>query len=145
MKQLRDYIHLYIGCEVLITDEEFVRDLIEAGGNGRGVLTGLHGEYGPEFAANEGHHQAESPEYTWELKLILRPLESITDHEYLEIYDLDIDGMNYKDIDQSIRYKINIARTWMEKKETFRYLLSKGVDLFDLHSAGLCVYENEVK
>jgi len=143
MKKLEDYIHLYIGCQVLITDEELVKDLIESGGDGRGVLTGLHGEYGPEFAANEGHHTSESPEYTWHMSLILRPLSAITENEYLEIYDLDIDGMNYKDIDQSDRYKVNLAHTWMEKKETFRYLLSKGFDIFGLKDAGLAVYETE--
>jgi hypothetical protein len=131
MKQLKDYIHLYIGCEVLITDEGLVKDLIEAGGNGRGVLTGLHGEYGPEFAANEGQHTSESPEYTWHLKLILRPLD-----EKLMTEQEKRSWNHYKQ-----------RKGWMPgvRAEQTLWLLSNGFDLFGLHAAGLAVYETETK
>jgi hypothetical protein len=140
MKELKDYIHLYIGCEVLITDEEFVKDLIESGGNGRGVLTGLHGEYGPEFAAFEGHHTSESPEYTWHLKLILRPLDSMTKDEGDEANRVGSEGWQL--INPPDAHKIDThAGVIFRQAAEVKYLCSIGIDIFGLSSAGLAIYE----
>lgn len=170
MKELKDYIHLYIGCDVLITDEELVKDLIEAGGNGRGILTGLHGEYGPEFAACQGHHTSESPEYTWDMKLILRPLYGMTEDEAIEIAKIiwgqpdsvkwraerrkDYWSVKRKHHSRSITIDTDMGEvTYYEGDEladthkhhfVTLWMLKKGFDLFDLHAAGLCVYENEI-
>lgn len=158
MKELKDFIHLYIGCDVLITDEELAKDLIEAGGNGRGVLTGLHGEYGPEFAAYECHHTSESPEYTWHLKLILRPLESITEGEakqYARLRGYNDDYIvNFKFKEKGFEFGTGGSKTFLclvpphgdrHTPECFRYLLSKGFDLFGLKDAGLAIYETDLK
>ena len=128
MKELKDYIHLYIGCEVLAKDPSLEDDHEPV----RGILTGIHGEYGPEVAFfDTPHHTRESPEYPGEATLILRPLDSMTKEEAEEI------GWWFEPDEMIIQFR-NCPN------QDLPWVLKKGFDLFDLRSDGLCVYENEI-
>lgn len=77
-KDIKDYIHLYIGCEVLALDPYSENE------QAMGYLTGIHGEYGPEIQFIIDGNAEESPEYpNYEnVKPILRKLSSMTEEEY---------------------------------------------------------------
>lgn len=155
MKELKDYIHLYIGCKVMAKDPRLEEDHAPV----LGVLTGLHGEYGPEVAFfDTPHHTSESPEYPGEVKLVLRPLKSLTEEEakqYARLKGYKDDYIqNFKFIHAGFEFGNENSMTFLclvppygnqHKPEQFTYLLSKWFDVFGLHAAGLCVYENEVK
>jgi hypothetical protein len=116
MKELKDFIHLYVGCKV---------QWIRSDGN-----TAVQ-----ELTLSDAAWLRERKD----AKLILRPIESLTDVEGEEMYS----GMTGS-------YEIEIpvigeTATITISPYQVAFLLSKGFDLFGLHAAGLCVYENEVK
>lgn len=72
-------------------------------------------------------------DYLSDMKLILRPLDAMRSDEEQEMKKT-MDVVDFKG------HKLQV-----DSGETFRFLLRSGFDLFGLHAAGLCVYENEVK
>lgn len=123
-KNIKDYLHLYLGCEVICPDP-----FKDEGVNTRGYLTGIHGEHGPEIQLIEGYHASENPEYFdySQIKLIVRPLSSMTEGEGNELENI---GHN------AVLNKFEINRFHAER---IKYLLSKGFDLFGLIEAGLAI------
>lgn len=163
MKELKDYLHLYIGCKVIIdndlqdTDHELIG--VVAGSDCH-LHHGLHNQY--------GHCDISK------VKPILRPLSSITENERKEIFYLifkkkfpisgsitfydntnisnnpryvlwsgvdrvcvDVNGNVWADCDLH-PYKYNQHQITM-------YLLSKHFDLFSLIEADLALDATKIK
>ena len=116
-KDIKDYLHLYLGCEVLTNDHELGRNKKQRGRTGTFVGFAdyhrmdcrLNFRAGPEGRCN-----------IYLLKPILRPLSDMTLEERKESYRLKDD--------------LGIGTV-----ELFRWLLSKGFDLFGLIEAGLAI------
>jgi len=114
MKELKNYIHLYIGSKV-----QWVRS------DGQIVIQEL-----TLSDASWLSHRAD-------VKLVLRPLESMTDGEAEEYAQLGDGDFN---TGRKGHYAVD-----MMQADMVHWALKKGFDLFDLHAAGLAVYENEMK
>lgn len=109
MKDIKDYLHLYLGCEVVTLEENYNFPDLKLD-----CVSGLHCKLG-----------SESRNLYWKVwpnqfKLLLRPLSDISDEERVE-------------------YKKTKKYYSQDCPESFRYLLSKGFDLFGLIEAGLAV------
>lgn len=130
-KKIEDYLHLYLGCEVQ-TDE------------GKGYLTGIHGEYGAEVQLIIDGNASESPCYPQGVKSILRSLSDMTEDEMIYIDDEFSYGYVLSNLSKSLKagslYQMKIGETF----EITRYLLSKGFDLFGLIEAGLAIDKTKI-
>lgn len=108
-KNIKDYLHLYLGCD---TD--------------KGKLIGI--ELNKAICMMNDLSIVEGNIYN--LKPILRPLSDMTEEEEKEMFatqdDVKLEGF------PQILLKADSG-------ETFRYMLSKGFDLFDLIDAGLAI------
>jgi hypothetical protein len=148
-KQNRNYAHLYIGCELIgiHPDDDTER---------KGYLTGIHGEYEAEiqFFNEDGVNVSEEPAYNMfdQIKLILRPLSDMTGEETLTAFHMSYEDAGYKFSEFST--VSNNDYGWMArnqngmecfmpansfKPDVFKYLLSIGIDLFELIPAGLAI------
>jgi hypothetical protein len=128
MKKIDQYLHLYIGCEVLAYCEQQAEKC-------KGYLTGIHGEYGPEVQFIIGNHAEEEPEYPGaeNTKLVLRRLSSMTEEEKIKLY-----GMGFTHNSRGLQ--IEHPKKWPTFKPVqFQYLLSIGIDLFGLIDSGLAI------
>jgi hypothetical protein len=127
MKKIEDYLHLYIGCEVAAPNPYDDHGVEIA----KGVLTGLHGEYGPEIQFIIDGNAEEHPEYVQFIKVkpILRRLSSMTEEETAHWNKLK----RYNPVNG----KVEMFQEHNE--EQFLWLLSKGFDLFGLIDAGLAI------
>ena len=126
-KNLNEYLPFYIGCE------------IDAGHGETFTLVGIHFDDFNKIAnalvlnGNITHATALNG-----LKLILRPLKTITEGERKELYKLIFgrDSPSYDDADDPwadcLLYNYN-------QHVITLYLLKKGFDLFELIEAGLAV------
>lgn len=125
-KKIDDYIHFYRGCEC-----EFEYN----GRRRKGIIIGFHHLYGVQLfvpSAVMAPYTAVDPKL---IKLILRPLSSITQAERDEYKEL---GSGYAWDDHDERYckscylDIGEPHIWV-------WLLSKAFDLFGLIEAGLAI------
>ena len=144
MKELKDYIHLYIGCRCTYPDTDPEAPWIVATLTGCTIAYGVettylevqkhaHGETHGDYLAwkSNGNHNSDA----LNLKLILRPLESMTDDEGDEMWSK---------MTGSFEIEIPIIGETAEitiSPYQVAFLLSKGFDLFGLKEAGLAVYE----
>lgn len=131
MKKLEDYAHLYLCCNAIITD-----------GDGKQKKFVLN-------AYNLNYYR----DYISDVKIILRPLESMTDEEKKNLANC-LEGVSHLSsisvlaevnrlIDGWYRTVTNIPpRNWMKASV---YLRSIGIDVDLLEEAGLAVYETETK
>lgn len=126
MKKIEDYLHLYVGCEVAAPNPYDDHGVEIA----KGLLTGIHGEYGPEIQFIIDGNAEEDPDYVEFIKVkpILRRLSSMTEEESNtahRIYFVD---------------KIELLAIMdVAHFELCRYLLSRGFDLFGLIDEGLAI------
>ncbi len=128
MRDAKDFIHLYIGCKVAGTYSDASGSI--------GILTGVTNggsECEIQFFLEDGINVEEEP--TWndakDVKLILRPLSSMTEEEGKELdWSLRIGWVSRWD---------GIGRPQVLTPEEFRYLLSKGFDIFGLLHSGLAI------
>lgn len=159
MEEFKDFLHLYLGCECLVT--------VLGSGNTHKVLLGC--------SLLSKHPFYRNP------KPILRPLSSMADDELSDVYTIERDRLlHIKTIDFDIRKTDNcfiITRLDLlderlivgfkgelskviecgmkhfksriglvrNQYEITGYLLSKHFDIFGLHDAGLCLYEEDLK
>jgi hypothetical protein len=149
MKELKDFIHLYVGQFVYIFPDETLtngwlqKKLIE--------LPGLRWklEVTPDTLA-----QRIIDNY----KLILRPLSSITEEEakqYARLKGYKDDYIqDFKFVEKGFEFGTEGRRTFLclvppygdsHKPNQFVWLLKNGFDLFDLRAAGVAVYEEDLK
>lgn len=136
MKDIKDYIHLYIGCEVIAPNPYYADDGIKLA---KGILTGIHGEYGAEIQFIIDGNAEEEPAYDreFELKPVLRRLSSITEEEAREIWDSSMVniGYMYNHCDRLLRSTntIEVISPVLPK------LLRMGFDLFGLIDSNLAI------
>lgn len=126
MKDIKDYLHLYLGCEAT-TDSGLIGNLITINHEASIAIIRINPEAG----------QTISKMYS-EIKPILRKLSSMTDEEIDEVWHShepqDVLTMNYSDGRNVRKVSLTAERT--------RYLLSRGFDLFGLIDSGLAI-ENQ--
>lgn len=117
MKKLKNYLHLYLGCEVQCVKGE------------QSLLREYNISQGQVFRLGSNRIFAVLMLIDY-FKLILRPLSSMTEEESLELekYPMAYDTMQ---------------RWW--SSEQFVWLLSKGFDLFGLIEAGLAIDKTLMK
>lgn len=148
MKELKDYIHLYIGCPIWDPVNKTI--------------------YTVDYDFMHSRYDEEEGVFYNDLKLILRPVESLNDEEIRDLIQYDKMAKEYqsieynfypesKEIDIHYVYRADDSEGEGSYSNTytisfltlnaqdFLWCLKKGIDLFGLHAAGLCVYENEVK
>lgn len=128
MKNIKDYLHLYLLADVLVQGEERT-----------GRLTGtMNGNYECEIQfrlVDNPHHSEEEPESanTDDVKLCLRPLSDMTEEEKNQFERMVEDAQDF-----------NKPEAWTDNfvceiAEHTRYLLSKHFDLFGLIESGLAI------
>lgn len=147
-KQLSDYVHLYLGCELFgKRDDER---------NQRGFLTGVTNggtECEIQFLEEDGINVSEIPAWNdlADVKLILRPLYDMTKEEAIEYAQFYCGKPIRTDATVTIKERENnMVNVTIEgtltgsklslfpggalgdKAEAIRFLLSKGFDLFGL-------------
>lgn len=118
MKDIKYYLHLYIGCQAEFTSL--------GGGKNIMKLTGHDCDY----------QHADSK---WYPKPILRPLSDMTEEEKME-YKAKFNGMDSTNILPEIRAG-RLINFHLNSKSPYEviYLLSKGFDLFGLIESGLAI------
>lgn len=126
MKQLKDYLPFYLGCECVFEDcrnggDKEQGKLIEIGINMACIETANNDDPYIECTPNE-------------IKPILRPLSDITEGEKMDLrsHFLEMDNP-YNTGDPPWHF------------EQTRYLLSKHFDLFGLIESGLAIDKNTLK
>lgn len=144
-KKIEDYLHLYLGCEVICTDETASSDYEYYGR--RGKVTGL----------------LLSKYSTCKWSLLLRPLSSMTEEEAIELVKLS-ESESYGDHPAVRKYETyrnnfgQLVLSWgeglreknipEEKKiftpEEMRLLLKYNFDLFSLIPAGLALDKTKI-
>lgn len=144
MKKMQDYIHLYIGQNVVhVPDDKTTAN-----------IHGLDLSAGRVFVNNNDHQMYGELKLS-EIKLILRPLESMTDEDkrdfimaddfyldhWVEIGDWVYDGIFFKiQYNGKGRQYSKCMRPAKSNPDQYRWLLQKGFDLFGLKEAGLAIY-----
>jgi hypothetical protein len=147
MKKIEDYIHLYIGCEVMFCAIEGVPYKCKL----VGVTTDSEGAHRIQLAEIEDDGELGS--IFWDhlefIDPILRPLDSMTEEEAIELLCLTVPttyvdvkkgGIAYGTEEAGVEYlffaSIDASR--------FKWLLSKGFDLFGLITDGLALNRNTI-
>lgn len=129
MKELKDYIHLYIGCKLQhVPDDGTIATLI-----GIDIASGT----ATVKLFNDDHHMYGECSIDG-IKLILRPLSDLTSKEQDELWHAD------EPLGVISMYNGDNNRKIVLAPERMAYLLSKGFDLFGLRESGLCVYEQDL-
>lgn len=122
-KELKDYLHLYLGCECILDNKETGKLI--------GFDSRLH-DSDVEMVCftiwidKENDWSVYNDDKNFErIKPILRPLSDMTEEE-----KQNIEGTDWSLLPDS---------GWEYTAETFLFLLSKGFDLFGLIEAGLAI------
>lgn len=126
MKDIKSYIHLYIGCRAKTTGGKYGK-IVSASVDGTAIIV-YDNEDPRGFVISIAA-----------LKLILRPLDEMSDAEstvYAQLGD--------SDFNKAVGRKDYYAVDKMAAHQVF-WAIKKGFDLFDLKDAGLAVYETEIK
>lgn len=139
MKDIKEYLHLYIGCECKFTD---------AGQIKTGVLSSIDLEesFAMVDVENDGRF---NPKYE-EVEPILRPLASMTDEEFNEFIllfapeEINNESAKKSSFDILKRDGIKAIRFGEDNEpkvvfEMFRWILSKHFDIFNLIPEGLAI------
>jgi hypothetical protein len=151
-KNIKDYLHLYIGCEI---DTTIPGDYIHPYGSI--TLTELRPDNIDQIVRHiqykEGYQRDGFTDYDWvEFKLILRPLSDMTEDEAEQfialrfperrMIDATVEkyGVCFFDKTQKKAKHIHFENIPIElNATTFIWLLSHGFDLFGLIDAGLAI------
>jgi hypothetical protein len=116
MKKIEDYIHLYLGCEVMDLYNNKVGKLV--GVSGKDVLVSHNTQW---CLAHK------------EVKPILRPLSSLTGEEIEEMWYGHTGAEVRGEMPNGLTVFFNVT------PEHVAYLLSLGIDLFSLIPSGLAI------
>lgn len=145
-KNIKDYLHLYLGCECIVKEpgESAFKSVLEGIQRGKFLLK----EYGHLLLWEAA-----------EIKPILRPLSDMTEEELIEqenifkIYepDFEVTPDMRKNAWEKIKNDGIMAVEFSEDNnplmvfELFRYFLSKHFDLFGLIESGLAIDKTKLK
>lgn len=129
-KELKDYAHLYIGCQIELNESKFADEQEDR------VFT-LGGVWGNSFCVNElgdfwykfeAYHNGESHD-----KLLLRPLSDMTDSEFGEWYKLN-----------SPLHSNDVREESEKQARCTKYLLDKRFDIFGLIENGTAIDKTKI-
>lgn len=150
--KLEDYLHLYLGCDVMLTEPDSAPFEVK--------LTGVINERTDDeerlriqVFESDGPEAYEGRGIIWcddeEVELILRPLSDMTKEEAKEIAAVytgyTINWVHIKDGQIIFNYyegdevQENVFDIGYSNPEGFLYMLSRGFDLFGLIDAGLAI------
>jgi len=141
-KDIKDYLHLYLGCEVL---GEYADDEAR-----KGYLTGVTNgaaECEIQFFLEDGFNVSEYPEWndSAKVKILLTPLSEMTKEDFrATFFDKELAA-----IDDAYSFEkqfLNCPKSGdvaMYARD-FLYLLLKGFDLFNLIPEGLAIDKTNV-
>lgn len=118
MKDIKDYLHLYLGCEIY-----------DSYNDRTGILKGI-----TKDSVLIDHKTSWRLDFD-EVKPILRPLSDMTEEEKIEY------GETFKEV----KPFFGGDSVYFESHETVRWLLSKHFDLFGLIEAGLAIDGTKMK
>ena len=142
MKQLKDYLHFYLGCECLLEDKVRV------------TLNGFENNH--PVVLNKKDWQSARVNQMDLIKPILRPLSDMTQDEADVIWGI----LDWNERITGVARITDIIREfdvieedndttsnahWGYLCKILPYILKYGFDLFGLHEAGLCVYKEDLK
>lgn len=147
MKQLKDYLHLYFGCEIGIENSGGVIQKF--------IFRGLRPKFDENIKVEVNQLLLESPndqsdplneptamfwEWPNKCKPILRPLSDMKVEEMQECGNMIYDFSNDEELNkwQPSDFEIGLA------PEQFYWLLSKHFDLFGLIEAGLAIDKTKI-
>jgi hypothetical protein len=147
-KNIKDYLHLYLGCEVLFDNKKW-------------ILTRVGGNY-----CDLVRNRERCSVHPGDLKLLLRPLSDILNTEAFEVYKMyfnkdfvfdyskDTGSANFiparvrilaKDAIRIFEGRDYETGDFMKVVSMIPYLLSKHFDLFGLIDAGLAIDKTKIK
>lgn len=152
MKEIKDYLHLYLGCEVIYKDEHY-------------NLTGVSKPYKStdttfgdfSIRPTEGGFRSIIHSMTNfdDIKLVLRKLSDMTEGELRELTPIIAPDRIFSDKDyqralEGIKEKGISAINFDDNEpiivfEFTRWALSKGFDLFNLINEGLAIDKSTLK
>ena len=117
MKDIKDYLHLYLGCEVYVERYDKIGTLVMVSSESR-----------------MGWVRLRNPDISeWqEIKPILRPLSDMTEEEKDDFADHGYEFEDNGELPVNIWKGVNMSGHVL-------WLLSKGFDLFGLIEAGLAI------
>lgn len=143
-KELKDYLHLYLGCKMILEKSGRIITLIGLNIDGEGM------------DINDGEDWRHYS--IWPFKPLLRPLDSIKEEQAIELVKIlvweqygDHPGTriyeSYKNSfggivvswGESFREKVSISDMSRYSADQIRYLLSRHFDLFGLIESGLAL------
>lgn len=132
MIEIKDVIHLYLGCQMMEYDEVFQLDMVTYDG------FYAHGEFHQFGSLNDGA-----------FKPILRPLSDMTEEESYEAWKIAGDHPHHRGVVNYISAFMNpgtdLDMGLVEWALVVKYFLSKHFDIFNLHEQGLCLYKSDLK
>jgi hypothetical protein len=123
---LKDYLHLYLGCDVMVGDWAGTLQSVGCIDMGQDCVISMQnqdeesGFYGEWMEEEVEHHK---------IKPLLRPLSDMTDREKHEVGKLSFIG--------NVHHQAEAAKTV--------WLLSKGFDLFGLIEDGMAIDKTTYK
>lgn len=140
-KEIKDYLHLYLGCECRIGDSPDPHHVLMVNETGLSICTGINVKGIPIWYK------------TAHAKLVLRPLSDMTDEEWKAImleFSIDIvDAYNsyirYGDKPKHILILENRLTTNTLKFNDGMILLRKYFDLFGLIESGIAIDKTTIK
>lgn len=130
MKDIKDYLHLYLGCNVMTGK---LGKLVSVGTDGMSIIRYPDGD--PRGNVIFSEH----------VKPILRPLSDITEEESIEVNNEGSKGWQL--INPTDSTKPQDLHSGVVHRQAFelRYLLSKGFDLFGLIDSGLAISSESIQ
>lgn len=154
MKDIKDYLHLYIGCECMIGDMKWKREE-----HLYGLAPDVDVDFGKPIKSKLDAHVLSV--FSDKCTLILRPLSDMTEEEALyciSTFDRGVDNPVFKIIGKDelgedwVYVQVGYEETeccWGPNlnymgAEMFRYLLSRGFDLFGLIESGLAIDKTSI-
>ena len=135
MKELKDYLPYYLGCEV-----QYLM-------NGKGILSeiSLDSKYGVLVSVKLNGSNKHRQTVLSNIKLILRPLSSLSNDEAANIGILPKKEWHEQTQEEQIKWLVNNKDNAIYSPKDFLYLLSNSFDLFGLIEAGLAIYKTTLK
>lgn len=145
--EIKDYLHLYIGCEIKLTGRNtgnYKNEIVK--------LIGVSHTYNKTEAILSGgsweKYMMYSAFYSEDITLILRHLSDMTESELKELVNQPDFTDHYckkklMEISTSIYGLYNFI-SFYGSHNSIRWLLSKGFDLFQLIDSGLAIDKTKV-
>lgn len=124
-KELKDYVHLYLGCDINTGGQIERLKSVDENGN---IETLFRGHLINYYNIND-----------YECKLILRPLSSLSNEEAANIGILPKKEWYESTQEERIKWLYDNKDKEIYSPKDFMYLLSIGIDLFNLIESGLAI------